>query len=122
MLIDILRQLSQLDNLTACFLLFLMIIWFGHVTRCDLSVSVLDLLSIRDYYSLVNLLCTDFPYELLQKTAKIVLIDDAHDCLISFTDFLYAFQVQLYFNGKLSRWAIQVSYIGTANHIAIPAY
>ncbi|KAF6020801.1 C11orf49 [Bugula neritina] len=34
---------------------------------------------------------------MLQKTAKIVLIDDAHDCLISFTDFLYSFQLQLYY-------------------------
>ncbi|KAF6020062.1 C11orf49 [Bugula neritina] len=56
-----------------------------------------DLLAIRDYYALVSVLCSDFPYEMLQKTAKIVLIDDAHDCLISFTDFLYSFQLQLYY-------------------------
>lgn len=66
---------------------------------------LVDLLSIRDYFSLVSILCNDFPYEILQKTAKIVLIEDAHDCLISFTDFLYAFQLQLYYQGE---WAIEI--------------
>ena len=33
---------------------------------------------------------------------RIVLIDDALDCLISFSDFIYAFQVQFYYEGKLS--------------------
>ena len=56
-----------------------------------------DLMTIRDYYALVSIICNDFPYEILQKTARIVLIDDAHDCLISFTDFLYSFQIQLYY-------------------------
>lgn len=31
---------------------------------------------------------------------RIVLIDDALDCLICFSDFIYAFQVQFYFEGK----------------------
>ena len=35
---------------------------------------------------------------------RIVLIDDALDCLISFLDFIYAFQVQFYYEGKLSLW------------------
>ncbi|XP_067941488.1 centriolar satellite-associated tubulin polyglutamylase complex regulator 1-like isoform X2 [Watersipora subatra] len=56
-----------------------------------------DLLTIREYYALVSILCNDFPYEILQNTAKIVLIDDAHDCLIAFTDFLYSFQLQFYY-------------------------
>lgn len=59
-------------------------------------------MTIRDYYALVSIICNDFPYEILQKTAKIVLIDDAHDCLIPFTDFLYSFQIQLYYQGTVS--------------------
>ena len=31
---------------------------------------------------------------------RIILLDDALDCLISFTDFIYAFQVQFYYEGK----------------------
>ncbi|XP_021373690.1 UPF0705 protein C11orf49 homolog isoform X2 [Mizuhopecten yessoensis] len=56
-----------------------------------------DLLSIQEYHSLLSLLCPDFPFEPVQKTARIILLDDALDCLISFADFIYAFQVQFYY-------------------------
>ncbi|KAK3101796.1 hypothetical protein FSP39_006432 [Pinctada imbricata] len=56
-----------------------------------------DLLSIQEYHSLLSLICPDFPFETVQKTARIILMDDALDCLISFSDFIYAFQVQFYF-------------------------
>ncbi|KAF7653353.1 hypothetical protein LDENG_00084030 [Lucifuga dentata] len=58
-----------------------------------------DLLSVLEYRSLLQLLCPDFPVELVQNAAKIVLIDGAIDCLMSFSDFLYAFQLQLYYQG-----------------------
>ena len=57
-----------------------------------------DLLSIKDYYSLVCLICHDFSYKILQKSVKIILMDDATDCLMSFADFIYAFQLQLYYD------------------------
>uniref|UniRef100_A0A8C0U1Q6 Centriolar satellite-associated tubulin polyglutamylase complex regulator 1 n=1 Tax=Cyanistes caeruleus TaxID=156563 RepID=A0A8C0U1Q6_CYACU len=44
------------------------------------------------------LLCPDFPMELTQKAARIVLMDDAMDCLMSFSDFLFAFQIQFYYS------------------------
>ncbi|GFN86687.1 upf0705 protein c11orf49-like protein [Plakobranchus ocellatus] len=62
-----------------------------------------DLLSIQEYHSLLGLLCPDFPFQLVQKTARIVLIDDALDCLISFSDFIYAFQVQFYYEEFLEK-------------------
>ena len=31
---------------------------------------------------------------------RIILMEDAMDCLISFTDFLYAFQVQFCYDGR----------------------
>ena len=40
-----------------------------------------------------------------QKTARIILMDDALDCLMSFPDFIYAFQVQFYFNEFLCKCA-----------------
>jgi len=64
-----------------------------------------DLLSIREYHSLICLLCPDFPFQPVQKTARIILMDDAMDCLISFTDFLFAFQAQFYYEDFLSRCA-----------------
>lgn len=64
-----------------------------------------DLLGIREYHSLLCILCLDFPFTPVQKTARIILMDDAMDCLISFPDFLYAFQVQFCFNEFLSSCA-----------------
>ncbi|KAM7003309.1 centriolar satellite-associated tubulin polyglutamylase complex regulator 1 [Tautogolabrus adspersus] len=56
-----------------------------------------DLLSMHEYRSLLQLLCPDFPAEMVQSAARIVLMDDAIDCLMSFSDFLYAFQLQFYY-------------------------
>ncbi|XP_015818778.1 centriolar satellite-associated tubulin polyglutamylase complex regulator 1 [Nothobranchius furzeri] len=56
-----------------------------------------DLLSVPEYRSLLQLLCPDFPLEVVQSTARIVLTDDATDCLMSFSDFIYAFQLQFYY-------------------------
>ncbi|XP_015194842.2 centriolar satellite-associated tubulin polyglutamylase complex regulator 1 isoform X1 [Lepisosteus oculatus] len=56
-----------------------------------------DLLAMTEYTSLLQLLCPDFPVEVVQNAARIVLMDDAMDCLMSFADFLYAFQIQFYY-------------------------
>ncbi|WAR04036.1 CK049-like protein [Mya arenaria] len=68
-----------------------------------MSGFVSDLLSIQEYHSLITLLCSDFPFEIVQKTARIILLDDALDCLISFTDFIYAFQTQFYYEEFLDK-------------------
>ncbi|XP_070284034.1 centriolar satellite-associated tubulin polyglutamylase complex regulator 1 isoform X2 [Myotis yumanensis] len=57
-----------------------------------------DLLTMKEYHCLLQLLCPDFPLELTQKAARIVLMDDAMDCLMSFSDFLLAFQIQFYYS------------------------
>ncbi|XP_055279963.1 centriolar satellite-associated tubulin polyglutamylase complex regulator 1 isoform X3 [Moschus berezovskii] len=62
-----------------------------------------DLLTMREYHCLLQLLCPDFPLELTQKAARIVLMDDAMDCLMSFSDFLFAFQIQFYYSGSSSK-------------------
>ncbi|XP_041965297.1 UPF0705 protein C11orf49 homolog isoform X1 [Alosa sapidissima] len=56
-----------------------------------------DLLAAMEYISLLQLLCPDFPTEMVQNTARIVLIDDAVDSPMSFSDFLYSFQIKFYF-------------------------
>ncbi|KFV03354.1 UPF0705 protein C11orf49, partial [Pterocles gutturalis] len=56
------------------------------------------LLTAQEYHCLLQLLCPDFPMELTQKAARIVLMDDAMDCLMSFSDFLFAFQIQFYYS------------------------
>ncbi|KAK6192437.1 hypothetical protein SNE40_003906 [Patella caerulea] len=62
-----------------------------------------DLLSIQEYHSLLGLISPDFPFDVVKKTARIILIDDALDCLISFSDFIYAFQAQLYYEEFLEK-------------------
>lgn len=56
-----------------------------------------DLLSMLEYRSLLQLLCPDFPGEMVQNASRIVLLDGATDCLMSFSDFLHAFQLQFYY-------------------------
>jgi len=68
---------------------------------CDMRFLRAELLSVKEYHSLLSLLCYDFPLDIVQRTARIVLMDDALDCLMSFSDFLYAFQIQFYYEGKL---------------------
>lgn len=65
-----------------------------------------DLLAMLEYSSLLQLLCPDFPVEMVQNAARIVLMDDAMDCLMCFSDFLYSFQVQFYFEEFLESVAV----------------
>ncbi|XP_056382436.1 centriolar satellite-associated tubulin polyglutamylase complex regulator 1 isoform X5 [Hyla sarda] len=62
------------------------------------SSSLSNLLTMKEYQCLLQMLCPDFPMDLTQKAARIVLMDDAMDCLMSFSDFLYAFQIQFYYS------------------------
>jgi hypothetical protein len=52
-----------------------------------------EMLSVADYASVINLLCADFPFKLVRSAAKLVLLDDALDCLLPLTDFFPAFQL-----------------------------
>nr|ACO51782.1 C11orf49 [Aquarana catesbeiana] len=73
---------------------FLRLFW-----RCFRTIAKNgDLLTIKEYHCLLQILCPDFPMDLTQKAARIVLMDDAMDCLMSFSDFLYAFQIQFYYS------------------------
>ncbi|XP_052330677.1 centriolar satellite-associated tubulin polyglutamylase complex regulator 1 isoform X1 [Oncorhynchus keta] len=65
-----------------------------------------DLLAMLEYSSLLQLLCPDFPVEMVQHAARIVLMDDAMDCLMSFSDFLFSFQIQFYFEEFLESIAV----------------
>ncbi|XP_072278109.1 centriolar satellite-associated tubulin polyglutamylase complex regulator 1 isoform X2 [Pyxicephalus adspersus] len=73
---------------------FLRLFW-----RCFRTVAKNgDLLTMKEYHCLLQMLCPDFPMDLTQKAARIVLMDDAMDCHMSFSDFLYAFQIQFYYS------------------------
>jgi len=61
----------------------------------NVSTEGSELLSVQEYHSLITLICFDFPLEVVQNTFKIVLMEDASDCFMSFVDFLYALQIQV---------------------------
>ncbi|XP_046862531.1 UPF0705 protein C11orf49 homolog [Xenia sp. Carnegie-2017] len=65
-----------------------------------------DLLSVKEYHSLLSLICSDFPIHIVQKSARIVLMEDAMDCLMSFSDFFAAFQIQLYYEEFLDKCSV----------------
>ena len=44
--------------------------------------------------------------EMVQRSARVVLLDDALDCLMSFVDFLYAFQIQFFYEGETKNLTI----------------
>ncbi|NXD09380.1 CK049 protein, partial [Nothocercus nigrocapillus] len=79
---------------------FLRTFWrcFRTVGKNGGKFSGMNLLAAQEYHCLLQLLCPDFPMELTQKAARIVLMDDAMDCLMSFSDFLFAFQIQFYYS------------------------
>ncbi|XP_073515657.1 centriolar satellite-associated tubulin polyglutamylase complex regulator 1 isoform X2 [Phyllobates terribilis] len=80
---------------------FLRLFW-----RCFRTIAKNgDLLAMKEYQCLLQMLCPDFPMDVTQKAARIVLMDDAMDCLMCFSDFLYAFQIQFYFSEFLDNAA-----------------
>ena len=52
-----------------------------------------DMIKIAEHLSLVRLLCHDFPAELVQKVAQVVFSHNVTENIISFSDFIYVFQV-----------------------------
>ncbi|XP_069640649.1 centriolar satellite-associated tubulin polyglutamylase complex regulator 1 isoform X2 [Haliaeetus albicilla] len=72
--------------------------WVPDIQPGSTHHKEVDLLTAQEYHCLLQLLCPDFPMELTQKAARIVLMDDAMDCLMSFSDFLFAFQIQFYYS------------------------
>ncbi|XP_033098505.1 UPF0705 protein C11orf49 homolog [Anneissia japonica] len=56
-----------------------------------------DLLNVQEYHSLLCLLCPDFPLDVVQRTAHIIFMEDEMNSLMSFADFLFAFQIQFYY-------------------------
>ncbi|PIK48563.1 putative UPF0705 protein C11orf49-like [Apostichopus japonicus] len=71
--------------------------------KCREKLNLEDLLNVREYHSLLCLICPNFPLDLVQKTACIIFLEDAMDSLTSFADFLYALQLQLYYEEFLDR-------------------
>ncbi|XP_039263024.2 centriolar satellite-associated tubulin polyglutamylase complex regulator 1-like [Styela clava] len=79
-----------------------------------------ELLSGKEYHSLLCLLCYDFPLDIVQRTAHIVLMEDALDCLMSFIDFVYAFQIQFYYEEYLTLCKEVYEHLINGSSIVVP--
>ncbi|XP_045061133.1 UPF0705 protein C11orf49 homolog [Coregonus clupeaformis] len=80
---------------------FIRVLW-----RCIRQIGKKeDFLAMLEYSSLLQLLCPDIQVEMVQHAARIVLMDDAMDCLM-FSHFLYSFQIQFYFEEFLEIIAV----------------
>jgi hypothetical protein len=59
--------------------------------------------SIADYYNLLTLMCKDFPLAQVKSAAAMLLVEDGLECLVSVTDFITAFKLQLIHGEFLDR-------------------
>ena len=56
-----------------------------------------------EYYSLLRLLCHNFPQELIHTVSMVIFLDASLDNFVSFSDFAYAFQVCFYYKDFLQK-------------------
>ena len=56
-----------------------------------------------EYYSLLRLLCYDFPQDMIHSVSMVIFLDTSSDNLVSFSDFAYAFQVCFYYKDFLQK-------------------
>lgn len=62
-----------------------------------------EVLGTKEYYSLLRLLCFDFPAELCQRVSTVICGHKAMGSEVSFAAFAYTFQVLFYFENYLSQ-------------------
>ena len=60
-----------------------------------------DSMRVTEYFSLVKLLCHNFPSDIAHKVAQVLFSCDALENLTSFSDFLYTFQILFYYESFL---------------------
>ena len=74
---------------------FIAIVWqtYSHVPECQQPMQLVELLS------LLRLLCSDFPLAEMEKVSRILCGHGSTTTgVVSFTDFLYIFQITFYFD------------------------
>ncbi len=62
-----------------------------------------DCMNVKEYLSLVRLLCYDFSSDVVHEVARVLFSYDAKDNLISFSDFIYTFQTLFYYEPFLKQ-------------------
>lgn len=62
-----------------------------------------QVMTCLEYYSLLRLLCYNFPQDMIHTVSMVIFLDISSDNLVSFSDFAYAFQVCFYYNNFLQK-------------------
>lgn len=78
---------------------FIRLFWYSFSEVADRG----DSMKVMEYLSLLRLLCHDFPSTPVQRVAGVVFSYDALENLMSFPDFIYAFQIVFFYETFLQR-------------------
>lgn len=91
-----------------------------------------EMMQLAEFLSLLRLLCFDFPVELVQKIGEVLFCHNAMENLVSFSDFLYTFQVVFYYEvflnqcqsicSDLEKGQTPLSLLGSAVVVSIPSF
>ena len=89
-----------------------------HQTYLELAEQG-DMMKCGDYLSLLRLLCGDFSADLVERVGSVVFSHNAEENLLSFSDFLYTFQVLFLYEQFLGR--CQLLYGSGAGALSSPS-
>lgn len=91
-----------------------------------------DMMPLVEFLSLLRLLCYDFPEEMVQKVGEVLFSHNAMENLVSFSDFLYTFQVVFYYEiflshcrcicSDLEKGQTPLSLLGSTVVVSIPSF
>ena len=91
-----------------------------------------EMMQLSEFLSLLRLLCYDFPVETVQKVGEVLFCHNAMENLVSFSDFLYTFQVVFYYEvflsqcqsicSDLEKGQTPLSLLGSTVVVSIPSF
>ena len=62
-----------------------------------------QVMTCLEHYSFLRLLCHNFPQDMIHTVSMVIFLDVSSDNLVSFSDFVYAFQVCFYYKDFLQK-------------------
>jgi len=74
-----------------------------------------------EYHSLLRLLCRDFPLDMVNMISLVIFSDVSSDNVVSFSDFVYAFQICFYFKDFLEKCSDEFCYISSSSSSSLRA-
>ena len=79
-------------------------------------------MTCSEYHSLLRLLCHDFPLDMINTVSQVIFADVSSENLVSFSDFVYAFQICFYFKDYLEKCSEEFCYISSSSSSSLRAH